>query len=416
MNNNQQICSTLQGYYKLGIVNPTTGECEWKHEGSNLILNQGMDNLYNMSITDQMTYAACGNGTRPTNQYDGTAQISQSGNIVYLSTPGISITDFTSSFDVYPHLIEAGDMISCSNGQQLIVSTVHNDGFNLTVTPSYTFGPQTFAVYKTSQVGLQSELFRAGPGITNTQYIVGAGNCGTIFSGGIAKHQRTYDFAPLITTQTFTEFGIGWANTGQTTIFSRFLAPSPVTVTAGFKLRISYILVTSFVPTGSIYASAAIGGWPVGPSTTTSGTQSVQQLMCSYIDTNGVSQNTFAALDPYYTNISGYYASIFVSTNSSPLSSFGSAVDRSTTAIYSNQMSKAAYTNGSYYCDKTGTTTSGFSSNTIRSIGFGVLGGGKYPYGADQQAHCFVFDQPQTLLNTQTISLTFRHSWGRILG
>jgi len=311
--------------------------------------------------------------------------------------------------------VEVGDMISCSNGQQLIVSAV-NDGYHLTVTPSYTFSSQSFAVYKTSQIGLQNESYRAGPGITNTQYVYGAGNCGTTFTGSIANYKRTYDFAPLGVTQTFNEFGIGWASSGPSTIFSRFLAPAPVTVTAGFKLRLAYVLVTSFAPTGSIYGAASIGGWPVGPSTTTNGTQSVQTLVCSYIDVAGNSQNNLAALDPYYINVNGNYASIFISTNSSSLAVFGSAVDRATTAAASPQMSKAAYTNGNYYCDKTGTTTAGFASNTIRSMGFGAYGGGQYPYNAAQQAYCFVFDQPQTLLNTQTISLTFRHSWGRILG
>jgi hypothetical protein len=416
MNNEQQIYHTLRGYYKVGVVNPAIDKVEWKEEGSNLILNQGMDNLYNMSIADQMTFAACGVGTRPSNQYDGTAQISQSGNMVYMNKTGSLITSFTASFGVYPHLVEVGDMISCSNGQQLVVSAI-NDGYNLTVTPSYTFSSQSFAVYKTSQLGLQNESFRGGPGILNSQYVTGIGNCGTTFTGSIVNYKRTYDFAPVLTTQTFNEIGIGWAITGSNTIFSRVLLQSPVVVAAGFKLRIAYILVASFGPTGSIYGAASIGGWPVLPSTTTNGTQSVQTVMCSTIDVNGISNTNFSALDPYFTSVGAYSSCIFISTNSSSLASVGSAVDRSASlAAASPAMSKAAYTNGNYYCDKTGTTTASFASNTIRSMGFGIFGGGVFPYNASQQAYCFVFDQPQTLLNTQTLSLTFRYSWGRILG
>ena len=416
MKTEQQICQTFKGYYKVGVVNPATDECEWKCEASNLVLNAGMDNLYNMSIADQMLYGICGVGTRPTNQFGGTSQISQSANTVYLNNTGGFVTDFTSSFGVYPSLVEVGDMISCSNGQQLIVSAV-NDGRNLTVTPSYTFGAQGFAVYKTSQIGLQNESYRAGPGITNSQYLTGTGNCDTTFTGSIATHHRTYDFAPLGANQTFNEVGVGWASTGAANVFSRLLLPTPVTVTAGFKLRLSYKLITTFAPTGSIFGAASIGGWPVGPSTNTNGTQSVQALLCSYIDTNGNSVNAYSALDPYFINTTGIYSSIFASTNSSSLAAFGSAIDRSNSAADGPQMSKAAYTNGSYMCDKTGTINAGaISSNTLRSIGFGLGGGGFHPYTSNAQAYCFVFDQPQTLTNTQTLSLTFRYTWGRILG
>jgi hypothetical protein len=417
MNTEQQICQTFKGYYKVGVVNPATDECEWKYEGSNIVLNTGMDNLYNMSIADQMLFGICGVGTRPTNQFGGTSQISQSANTVHLSNTSGAITDFTSSFDAYPSLVQVGDMISCSNGQQLIVSAV-NDGFNLTVTPSYTFAPQTFAIYKTSQVGLQNELYRGGPGITNSQYFTGAGNCGTTFSSSVATYIRTYDFAPVVSTQTFNEVGVGWASTGVSNVFSRLLLQSPVTVTAGFKLRLAYQLIASFSPTGSIYGLASIGGWPVGPSTTTNGTQSVQKLLCSTIDTSGNSINTSAVLDPYFINSGGQYASIFASTNAAPLAAFGNAVDRSTTGVDGPQMSKASYTNGSYLCDKTGNIMAGaLSSNAIRSIGFGLGDGGfTHPYGSTAQAYCFVFDQPQTVTNTQTLSLTFRYTWGRILG
>ena len=415
MNNIQQISQTLHGYYKVGVVDPATNDVEWKFSGSNIILNAGMDNLYSLSIADQLDYGICGTGTRPTNLFSGGSQITQSGNTVSLYNTGGLITDFTSSYNVYPNLVQVGDMISCSNGQQLVVSSVNN-GFNLTVTPSYTFGPQTFAVYKTSQIGLQNESYRAGPGISNSQYFVGAGACGTTFSASVVSMFRTYDFAPLVTTQTFNEVGVGWTSTGVQNVFSRLLLPSPVTVTAGFKLRLAYTLTTTFGPTGSIFGAASIGGWPVGPSTNTNGTQSVQDLLCSYVDDAGNSQTSVAVLDPYFIS-SGNTAGIFASTNSQSLAPFGSAIDRSVTAVTGPQMSKASYTNGSYICDKTGTTTPGaLSSNTIYSIGFGINGGGYNAYASNGQAYCFVFSQPQTLTNTQTLSLTFRFAWGRILG
>lgn len=400
--NTQGINQTLRGFYKVGVVDPKTNEVEWKQSGSNLIINTGMDNLYNNSVVDQMTYGICGVGTRPNNQFGGTSQISQSGNTVFLDNTSGTIVDFTSSFDFYPHLVEAGDMISCSSGQQLIVTGVP-DGFHLTVTPSYTFGDQGFAVYKTSQIGLQTEFSRS-----NT-YLGGAGNCDSTFNGNTVTHRRTYDFGAVVMDKSYNEVGTGWASSGAYNVFSRILI-NPVIVYAGFILRLVYDLETAYGPTASIYGQASIGGWPVAPSTTTMGTQSVQKFLCSTIATSGVSQNNNAVLDPYYIN-SGNAATIFASTNSQSLAAFGSSVDRSAACVYSGQMNKAAYVAGTYYCDRTGNTPNGYTLN-VRSVGFGVVNSAQ----AGNQAYCFVFNQSQSLLNTQTLSLTFRHAWSRILG
>ena len=402
MKNTQGITQTLQGHYKIGVVNAETEEVQWKYSGSNLVLNAGMDNLYNMSVVDQMTYGVCGTGTRPNNQYSGLSQISQSGNTVLLCNTSGLITNFTSSFDVYPTMVQVGDMISCSLGQQLTVTDVNSNGVNLTVTPSYTFGAQPFAIYKSTQTGLESEVSRS-----NT-YQPGAGACGTTFIGSTAVHLRSYNFPVLATDQFYNEVGVGWS-TGPGNVFSRILLPSPITVYAGFYLRITYQLTVVYTPASSSAGNVSIGGW-----TNTNGSQSIQNVLCSYIDINGNSQNSTAVLDPYFINPSGYYASIFASANSSLPVSVGSAVDRSSVCVVSGQMSKAAYANGNYYCDRTGNTPTG-TSLSVGSIGFGVAGNGS-PADNSHQAFCFVFNQPPSLVNTQILSLTFRHAWSRILG
>lgn len=395
---------TLRGYYKVGVVDPKTNEVEWKCSGSNLIINSGMDALYTYSVADVMQYGISGTGQRPNNKAGTTSEISQSGTTVHLSNVSGDITDFTSSFDIYPALVEAGDMISCSNGQQLYVTNVNSNGVDLTVTPSYTFAAQQFAVYKTSQAGLQIEIAR-----TNN-YLQGSGSCGSIFFDNKVLHRRTYDFAVQGVDRSYNELGTGWTNSGIYNVFSRILI-NPIVVYAGFVLRFVYDLEVAYGPTSSVYGLASIGGW-----TNTMGTQSVQNFMASYIATTGVSQNNYAPLDPYYTTVGSQRAAAWVSSNATALASFGSAVDRSATAaVQTSAMSKAAYVNGTYYCDKTGVTPSGYSL-TVRSLGFGTSGGGANASNSTNQAFCFVFNNGQTLLNTQTVSLTFRHSWTRILG
>ncbi len=404
MNNNQGITQTLRGRYQVGVVNAATEEVEWKCSGSNLVLNAGMDNLYNMSVADQSLYGICGTGTRPNNQFSGLSQISQSGNTVFLCNTSGNITNFSSSFDVYPSLVQVGDMISCSLGQQLTVTSVNPNGVNLTVTPSYTFGSQSFAVYKTTQTELQLEISRS-----NT-YQPGIGSCGTTFTGSTAVHRRSYNFPVLVTNQTYNEVGVGWASAGPGNTFSRILLNSPLTVNAGFYLRLIYELSATYA-SSSTSGSISIGGW-----SNTNATQSVQNFLCSYIDVTGASQNGDAVLDPYYINASTIYSSIFVSSNSSSLAPFGSAVNRSAASQVGTQMSKAAYVNGSYYCDRTGNTISG-SSLIINSLGFGITLNGFFTAAdATGQAYCVLLTHSQSLLNTQTMTLTFRTSWNRILG
>ena len=410
MNNNIQlgINQHFAGYYRAGIVNPVTDEVEWKVEGKNLILTQGLNNLYNMSVADQTLYGVCGVGTRPNSLDSGGSQISQSGGTVYLSNNGGSITDFTSSYsNVYASIVQVGDTISCSNGQ-LTVTAVNGNGVNLTVFPSYTYSPQGFIVFKTSQVGLQSEISRSN------SYFGGAGNCGTTFLTNTATHRRSYDFPILLSDMQYNELGVGWASTGASTVFSRILI-TPITVLAGFYLRVVYDLQTSWSPTGSIYGAVSIGGWPVSPSTSMMGTHSVQKFLCSYVNTSGASVNSLAPLDPYYIYVAPYYWSVWASQNSQSLAAFGSAVDRTTGYSYSTtQGSKAAYAND-YISDKTG-VVGNFVSNQIRSVGFGVQGSGADPAGSTYQAYTFVFNEPQTLQGTQTLSLTFRYTWTGIAG
>jgi hypothetical protein len=297
-------------------------------------------------------------------------------------------------------------MISCSLGQQLTVTSVNTNGVNLTVTPSYTFSQQPFAVYKTTQSGLQLELSRS-----NT-YQVGDGNCGTTVNGSTVVHQRSYNFPVLVTNQSYNEVGVGWSNSTGGNVFSRILLKSPVMVDAGFYLRLIYNLTITYTPSTPALSVASIGGWY-----NTNGSQSIQNFLYSYIDTSGVSQNDTAILDPYFINPNNYYyAAIFAASSTASLSTFGTSVDRSDAYVVSNQMTKAAYTNGNYYCDKTGNTITG-TSLLVGSVGFGLAGGnGAIPVNNSTQAYCFVFNQSQSLLNTQTLSLTFRNAWSRILG
>lgn len=400
----------LQGFYKIGVYNPNTDEVKWHEEGKNLILNQGMDHIYDASIVDQMLYGVSGVGTRVNSINGGTSQITQSGATVYLNIR-TGLSDFTSSTGGHAAAAQIGDMLQYANNSESMVTSVSANGFNLAVTPSYTFtSGQTFIVWKTSQIGLQTEISRS------TSYVGGSGNCGSTVVGNVVTHRRTYDFPLEISPQSYNEIGIAWATTLPTTMFSRVLLVSPVAVPAGFNLRLLYDLQSAWWPTSSIYATASIGGWPVAPSTSLIGSGSLQTLLTSTINVaDGASIVSTAMLDPYYYTP---YFGMWASTNSQSLATFGSAVDRSSGADYVSPMTKAAYIASSYYADKTGVfTTAQLISNSIRSVGLGRVntGAGYYPYESSHQVYCFVFNQPQTKYITQTLGLTFRSTWARTL-
>jgi len=407
MNNQVNKClnTQFQGFYKAGIVNPVTGEVKWQTDEwqKNLILNQGLDHIATTAIVEQFLVSKSGAGSRPNSIDGGTSEITQSGAIVYLNVR-TGLADFTSSNGTYPASVQVGDMIKYANNSESMVTTVTN-GFNLQVTPSYTItSGQTFDIWKTSQTGLESAISNS------TSIFVGAGDgtyCGTTTVGNVRTHRRTFDF-PIETSQTtYNEIGVGW-NTSN--LFSRILLVSPLILNTGLQLRFIYELQTTWTPIVPVYKSAGIGNWPVSPSTDMMGSESLQILKTSTVNSaNGASAISDAgALDPYFISNGGLFLTMWGSTTSTALAAFGSAVVRTSSGTTAN-FSRGAYTNGTYTVDKTGVfPISQLVSSGIRSIGLGDSGN-------TGQSYAFVFDQPQAKNSAQTLSITFRHSWSRIL-
>jgi hypothetical protein len=406
------INQSFQGFYKVKVVNPKTDEVTWESEWSkNLILNQGMDALYSQIISDITLYGICGTGTRPNSISGETSEITQSGATVYLNLR-TGLADFTSSNGTYAATVQVGDMLKYSDNSESRVTAV-TDGFNLAVTPSYTFTTgKTFAVWKTSQVGLETETKRSN------DYVTGTDNCSTTSNINERTWKRTYDFSTEVSNASYNEVGVGWEAAGATKVFSRILLGSPIAINTGFKLRLVYDLVGTFTPSASIFPTASIGGWPVAPSTNTIGSESLQNFLTSTVNSSGVTDNTTAFLDPSFTSAAGpIYLSVFVSPSSASLSSFNTGSDRSLNAGWTiTEMSKASYVASSFYVDKTGVLPVGTGNATnISSVGIGKLFGSSTPAQAANNVCVFNFNQTQSKNSSQTLSITYRSSWTRIL-
>lgn len=411
------INQSLSGQYRVSVVDGTTEEIIWQQPElqKNLILNQGMDAVNSFYYSQLGAVAIAGTGTRLNYIDPAGSMLSQTGTTITLvpTGSGSGLNHFTQSFGNYSIALEAGDIIQYATGSGGVTSVIVLGVSDLTasVNTSLTIAPsQSFTLWKTTQTGLHQEIKRS-----NT-YLIGSANCGATDTTGSRTMRRTMDFSTESFARTYYEVGVGWSTVASSsTVFSRVLLDTPVLVDVGQKLRVFYQLHIDVSPTASVpRPNVTISGWPVSPSTTTNGSESIQWFYMSSVDTNGNAQSGLAALDPVSSTSE---CNFFISHVSASLRAWGDSADRtgaSPSAVIANS-TKLAYTNGSYTCDKTATfSAASWDGNNIRSMGFGPFNGGG-SYLNFNQAFAFVFEQSQSKFNTQTLTLAYRWTWGRSL-
>lgn len=394
-----------EGFYKVAVVESSTGKVVYESPwGKNLILNQGMEEVASRVWCSLFTHGICGTGTLP-NSVDSTTDTASQTATTVTSVGGT--INFTSD-------AAAGDMIKWDSGSEARITSV-TDASNVEVTPSQSVGSGEYTIYKTSRVGLQTEVKRS-----NT-YLTGTGNCGTTLSGTTLQNRRTYDFSVEAGPATYTEVGVGWASSLATTVFSRILLDSPIALVAGQSLRLVYQLNLTLSPSTPVVKNLPVGGWPVAPSVNTDGQEQIQNLNISSVAEAGstVPYANVYVLDPASPNDFSYGRVFALSTNSSALAAFGTATSRATTAfVCSVAPTNAAYTPMSFQLDVSVVfpVAEGVSNN-IRSVIMGGRNGGwsYYPYDTGRQSFVFLFDQDQVKTNTQTLTFTVRFTWSRVL-
>lgn len=423
------IGQTIEGYYRVSIVDGQTNEIIWEQPElkKNLILNQGLDQVYSSYYSELMRFAVAGIGTRQNYLDPAGSMLSQTGTTITLIPTGSGggLNHLTESYGQYTNAVSVGDIIQYATGSGGVTEVTVTGVSDLTasVNTSLTISPsQSFTIWKTSQTGLQNEARRAGGAsgtdqITGTSWLVGTGNCGYTDTSDGRILYRTYDFQTQSIAATYTEIGVGWSSTtGSATVFSRVVLPSSVYVDVGQRLRVFYQMVITLSPTSSVSRpNVSISGWPVSPATNTHASESIQVVNMSNINSStGNTDSTGVSLEPAS---SGADCSFFISHVSSSLQPFGTAVTRtgtSPTAAFASS-TKNAYTNGSYTCDKSATIpAAAWNGTNIASMGFGDGSPGT-PVSSTTQAFCILFEQTQSKANTQTLSLGYRWTWGRTL-
>ncbi len=418
----------LSGKYRLQVVDAPTqavvADYGWK---PNLITNTGLDAIASFAVAQMSTYGVSGTGSRPNYITSSTSTITQSGAYIGLVDTSY-FTSFTQSVSTngtasYSSLVKAGDLIIDQNLSQSTVvlvsgSILYVTGSNLNYTT-----PLTFTIWKTSQTNLQGESQRVTNYFPGSSSLVGW-NCGTVISGSTLTMRRTYTFNVESATQSYTEVGCSWNGNYNSEVFSRVLLPTPIILSPLQQLRMTYDLVASYGPFYPVYKTASISGWPVLPSTDTSGTESLQNLTPTTIDTNGAlagvgQYNIGGAIEPYS---SGQSFCVFASSVSASL--ITGSVNTQSNAVtrpgdYTSGPSYITpYVNGTYTLAKYGTLSIYQATmSNIYSIGFGTLFGfiTVWPYDTAGQCMAFVFNQPQTKTNLQTLTLGWRWTWNRTI-
>lgn len=418
----------LWGQYKIQVVNPKTQEIVldtgWN---KNLILNTGMDGIgYSASLASVNASGIVGTGTRLNMITGSTSQITQSGAQLFLvDTSGLLA--FTQSIGGYASAVSRGDVIIDSDGSRSYVMAVIDD-WNVRVASSASFSTgKNFVIFKTSQTGLQTEVHRSNTYLVGSSSAVGW-NCGTVVSESQVTMRRSYDFPVEVADYGYNEGGVSWSNTANAQVFARYLFPYEVIVSASYQLRMVHDFVSRYSPITERYVDPGITGWPTEPTSSTIGSESIQNFLYPSVNTNGA--GGAYVLDPALFQISyGNNACIFISEDTQSLQPFGSALTRGTNYTYGNSL---AATSPAYYPGVwTGTWT------RVKAWTFGIydspnlypalynIGIGQrvesfpsvyyYPYQAGHQAFVFKFQYPQLKTNVQRLYVGFRFTWDRVI-
>jgi len=432
MNYDGKIRLTLEGFYKVAVVDATGKEIwkqpEWK---KNLILNQGMDALASMYPVEVMEFGIAGGGTRVNNLQGGESSGSAIGGWFYLLPVGSGIQDLnTTTYGGWiGGILDAGDLIRFNDGTDVVVTGVSD--FSASLSSTITVASQSFAIWKTSQTGLQIEVKRcARTGITNASYFIENATSCYSYSSSVNQihHQRIFDFASESILRNYNEVGVAWDadDSPQKSTFSRILLTSPVAVGISERLRLYYTLNVCYSPESASYmTNPSISGWPVSPAKNTNITQSLQAMQhttvtgrpfYSYINnSNGTSVTNNGTLD---VPSSGQICGFWLSTNSQSLvqmpSSPPTRTSFGTAATASSELDE--YVLGSYQRTKYATfNPTQINFTTLKTTGFGNNNGGYGTSTSNGQTFAVMFEQTQSKYNTQALTFRYLWSWNRVL-
>lgn len=388
-------CS-LEGRVQVLVIDDKTRQVIRQYPvQKNLILNNGMDMMATTLMVSCFTNCVAGTGTTPTRDGSGLTTAAQASTTVTLVGGAFTFTNTGT---------DAGKMIKFDSGEEARIVTV-TDATHAEVANSATVVASTFAVYRTNQNALAVESKR-----TST-YLTGSANCGTVWTGNVAAHKRTYDFSVESGSVTYAE--IGFSNTASvgSNLFSRILLGSTVPLVAGQALRVVYTLSITWTPsTPQAVAVSPITGWAGA-----TGVQQIQIRVTQEIATDGTTAANSGAssgcLEPSNT-VAGFTPGACLCSDSTAHNTFGTAGPARTSIASTTTITLSAYTALNFYREKSVTFAVGVgNASNIRAI---VLSESGSALGSAQSL-VYIIDSNQTKDNLHTLTITWRITWSRTL-
>lgn len=244
-----------RGRYQISVINPKGEVVEQRPWQSNLILDQGMDQLDTRRWNQVMLYCAAGTGTTATKDIlDG--DWSRSGTTVTSSGSSYTLT----SGDV-------GKWIRFADGTQAKITAYVSATQVTTANHSGTVAAQGATLYRANQTGLTTEVKRSSTYPDYQDPDLSWSNT-TRYNETTGEYtlRRTFDFSAETGSVNYTEVGVSPTVSAGANLFSRILIDGVVAVTSGNQLRVRYELTITTSPlplyAGEQATELSITGWP----------------------------------------------------------------------------------------------------------------------------------------------------------
>lgn len=384
----------LKNRVQCQVIDSSTGQVVEKTPWfSNLILDQGLDNIATMPICDLFLYCCNGTDTTPVEQDSGATTGSTTG-----TTMTITGGSFTFSAG------DVGELIRFDTGEEAYIASF-TGASEVELDDTLGVTSQLFTMYGVDQTGLGAEDDR-----TNN-YLTGAPDCESTRSGSVITHRRTFDFGNPVGNTTYEEVGFSHSASQTNNLNSRALISGGVSVTTSQQLRVIYEFQVTLSPTSPSAKTFSITNWPVAPALGTDGDEQFGKVGLSAVNSGTGATTTFDITtnvnEPSVTSTTR----IWLSTSDAAQGTFPTAVERSSgQTVATSVVSLSSYSSGSFLIDKSVTFAVGEANGTEwRSMG---ICSGSSP-GVPTIGFDCLFDEDQTKENTHTLTLAFRYSWQR---
>lgn len=366
--------------YKVGVLRAKTGLYEEVNKGHNLILDAGLDLVATNVIAALTKYCHVGTGTDPFQRDSGSTTISRAGSTLTASSG-------------YFEAADVGRLFKFDTGEEVYITSFASTTSVDTV-DSGTIASSEGTIWYVDRTTLQTETTRT------TVYRTDSGDNSRTLAAGVLTYKRTHQFPPVGGGVTYNE--IGWGPANSTALYNGSLITGSVVMLTGDILIVESNLELVQSPITPIAQSdVGAGGF------NSSGTIQQESIGLVNLASTGNASSTDGgnAMEP---SLNGHSAwrKVAVSELATAHPTYGS--DFTLAAIGSQQFVNSTYSAGDFFIDKTGVIGIGDgNSSNINSVMIWD--------GSTRSDLRVLLTSAQTKINTQTLTIGFRLSWGRVL-